>query len=138
MHIVKAEKSDKKPLKRFYKQQGYPASFIGADKSYFIKDNSGNFIAAVILSRVSDVEFLHALCVDKQFRKQKLASKLLKYCHSQYANILCFADAKLEPLYLKNGFRQVNQEAIPSDLKNRWLSYLAKSIQLRIFTNIYR
>ena len=99
MHIVRADKTDKKAIQGFYKQQHYSAGFIGYDRTYLIKQQQ-QIIASVILSRITvdnPHELLHALVVDKVFQHQGLASRLLRYVKQNHATFSCFANAKLAP-----------------------------------------
>ena len=133
--ITKAEKSDKKEILRFYKQQHYSARFLGFDQAYFIKKNEA-IIACVIVSNLSSnchQALLHALVVDKAWRKQRIASKLLEHCTTLHEHIVCFADSSLSTFYKTNGFYQANIETIDKLLEVRYLSYQLKDSNLVIF-----
>lgn len=48
--VIVAKKNDKKSILRFYKENHYPARFIGFDHCYLIKVDD-NIIASVIISQ---------------------------------------------------------------------------------------
>lgn len=133
--ITKANKSDKKEILRFYKQQHYSARFLGFDQAYYIKKNEA-IIACVITSKITEYNhqtFLHALVIDKDYFHQKLASRLLKYCVRQHPTLICFADISLAPLYLQNGFVPTSTKNLSEILQQRFNSYSFKNKQLQAF-----
>lgn len=130
-----AEKSEKKDIKRFYRQQHYSARFIGLDSCYLIKlDNK--IIASVIHSQLfstNEQNLLHALVVDKDHRQQKLASQLISYSCSQHPLTVCFADISLSTLYLGVGFKIAPLNVLSANLAPRYLRYQQTSPGLTIF-----
>ncbi|WP_371185900.1 GNAT family N-acetyltransferase [Thalassotalea maritima] len=130
--IICAEKSDKKDIKRFYKQQKYNARFLGDDACYFIKDNE-QIIACVIISYQHRSPFLHGLCVDGTHRHQGIARQLLTHCQHLHQHIYCFAQDSLAGLYLNSHFSQVSQDTLPNSLQTRFTSYLRKQTNLVAF-----
>jgi hypothetical protein len=125
--ITTANKSDKKSLMRFYKQQSYSASLLGYDITYVIKYTS-EIIGAVIISGLEENNpqlFLHALVIKKEFRQKKLASKLVQHALFQHANqpMICFADKSLTNFYKINNFSQATAHQLLTPLLTRYLSY---------------
>ena len=135
--IQKAQKTDKKDLLRFYKQQQYSARFLGYDQAFFIKtNNNSHIIAAVIISTINEHSpqtLLHALVVDKKHRHQQLASALLQHCISQRLTLVCFADKALTRLYINNGFSAVAPTTLTVELQQRFVSYHTKNTHLMPF-----
>lgn len=140
--VVKALKSDKKDILRFYKSQQYSARFIGQDHCYVVKvDNE--IIASALISagqENSDFWLLHALVIDKSMRGKKLASLLIQAIisnsfHNQgLFKVICFADEKLQQLYMKNNFmkyNEINQMAtLPDEFQQRLKRYQMKNKNL--------
>tara|TARA_R110000787_G_scaffold269764_2_gene376650 strand:- start:291 stop:776 length:486 start_codon:yes stop_codon:yes gene_type:complete len=145
--IVKAKKSDKKDIMRFYKNQRYSASFIGQDQCYIVK--RGDFIiASAIVSAgqgSDDCWLLHGLVTNKDQRGENIASLLLQTIFSEqnalkqarYQQIVCFADIALQPFYQKNHFISYNSSKniaqLPLEFKERLLGYRAKQQSLHCF-----
>lgn len=139
MEIIKANKSDKKSILRFYKAQQYSARFLGLDHCYIIKNNE-KIIASVIVSYIdksNPMGFLHALVVDKTFQHQGLASQLIKYTEKQHPTMVCFANESLTPLYLKSLFTKLPQaqyrKTLAEHLFVRFNRYQIKQPQLKVF-----
>ncbi|MEH6597573.1 MAG: GNAT family N-acetyltransferase [Colwellia polaris] len=140
--VVKAIKSDKKDVLRFYKSQQYSARFIGQDHCYIIKvDNK--IIASALISagqENSNSWLLHALVIDKSMRGNKLASFLIRAIinnrfHNQaLVKVICFADEKLQQLYIKNNFIKYNETkqiaTLPDEFQQRLKRYQMKNKNL--------
>ena len=131
MELKVATKSDKKSIKRFYKQQQYPGSFMGNDTCY-IAMHDGQLIGCAIVSELEGVRFLHALVIEVTYRNQGIASRLLKML-SKHPPIICFADISLSHLYLSNNFKQISMESLPLPLAKRYSSYKQKKSDLAIY-----
>ena len=139
--ITTANKSDKKAILRFYRQQHYSARFIGLDTCYLIyqEDQPECIIASVIISQIdlaNNQPLLHALVINKAWQQQGLASLLMKHVTAQHENLICFADGKLSSLYTGAGFdivepqeltRYLNEQLMP-----RYLSYQSKQPNLKV------
>ena len=150
--IALANKSDKKDILRFYKANNYSARFIGFDKCYVIKKNQ-LIIASVIVSKVrldqqesaeinsKSQYFLHALVVALAYQKQGLATQLLKHSLTQHLPMVCFSDASLAPLYLKQGFKALNNGLVKSNLTielfKRFKQYSKYRSHLTVFFHQY-
>ncbi len=155
--VVKATKVDKKDILRFYKSQRYAARYIGQDHCYFIKINDAIIACAMISAGQENGQFwlLHALVIDKQYRGNGLARKLIQTLISQqekskrstsimleselatYPNIVCFADTQLKPFYISNGFILHNTcediQQLPIEFRQRLLRYQEKHNDLCCF-----
>lgn len=156
-NIVKATKVDKKDILRFYKSQRYVARYIGQDQCYFIKMNDTIIACAMISAGQENGQFwlLHALVIDKQYRGNGLARKLIQTLISQreksnrstslmlegelatYPNIICFADTQLKPFYISNGFTLHNTnediQKLPNEFRQRLIRYQEKQDSLCCF-----
>jgi N-acetylglutamate synthase-like GNAT family acetyltransferase len=133
-----ATKSDKKSLMRFYKQQSYRAGLLGLDNAYLLKYSS-DIIGTVIISTLlenSQQSFLHALVIERAFRKQTLASQLLTFACTQHQHqeIFCFADETLNHFYLQNGFEKISEQQLPEPLLERFLRVKKAKRNLLAFT----
>ena len=138
LKVIEAGKTDKKDIKRFYKQQHYNASFIGQDRTFLIKDNH-LIVAAVIVSLISTDNhqaLLHGLLVNKTYRKQNLATTLLNFTSKQYDALICFAEPAQEKFYIKRGFSIEHQQHLSPCLLSRYLAYKKKKTDLLIFAKI--
>jgi len=134
-----ANKQDKKNILRFYKSQHYSARFIGHDHCYLILLND-KIIGSVIISQITadnHQHFLHALVIEVQYQKQKLASKLLKEVMLHHKKIVCFADVSFSPFYFANKFKKVPlikiDNTLTEQLSARFTRYSKKSPSLKIF-----
>ena len=135
LKVIEAGKTDKKDIKRFYKQQHYNASFIGQDRTFLIKDNH-LIVAAVIVSLISTDNrqaLLHGLLVNKTYRKQNLATTLLNFVSKEYNDLVCFAVPAQENFYLKRGFSIEHQQHLSPCLLSRYLAYKKNKTDLQIF-----
>jgi GNAT superfamily N-acetyltransferase len=146
--IALANKSDKKDILRFYKVNNYSARFIGFDKCYLIKKNQV-IIASVIVSkaRLDQQEsaernsksqyFLHALVVAPTYQKQGLATQLVKHSLTLHSSLVCFSDASLAPLYLKQGFKALSDSLVKNNLTielfKRFQQYSKHQSGLKVF-----
>ncbi|KGJ99035.1 GNAT family N-acetyltransferase [Thalassotalea sp. ND16A] len=134
MQIIQADKTNKKAIKRFYKNNHYSASFMGDDACYFITEDSAdntNIIAGVIISYQQSTPFLHALVVTKEYRGKGLSTLLLNHCQQQINLIYCFANNSLCRLYQQQGFASIAANQLPESLKVRLLNYQQKSPSLQ-------
>ncbi len=107
---VKALRSDKRSIKRFYKEHGYSASFMGFDTAYLIKLDD-HIIASVIVSYITDNNnqaLLHGLFVHKDYRNQHYASLLIQHAKQKHLSMVCFVDKALMPFYGRLGFNLIN------------------------------
>ncbi len=135
-HIVKAEKSDKKDIKRFYKNQNYSASYIGQDKCYIVKiDNTIIAVAIISLGQEhGNYWLLHGLVTEKQHRGNKVASAIIdtiiseknQNIEAQYNKIVSFADTELHAFYRANGFISFNSNKAINDLPLEFKQRLAR------------
>ncbi len=121
--IVKANKSDKKDIQRFYKAQHYPASFIGLDNCYLIKEDN-NIVASVIISEIKGNNkqyFLHALVVNKAQQSQGLASQLIQHTKHLHQPLVCFAEKTLADFYFKQGMKAIEESPLNTCLNEQLL-----------------
>ncbi|MEW6982641.1 GNAT family N-acetyltransferase [Colwelliaceae bacterium 6471] len=129
------EKSDKKALKRFYRQQNYSAAFMGYDQCYVVKEGK-NIIAAAIVSmitRENNQALLHGLVVSKTLQKQGVASNLLSHITKHHTELYCFASVTLQAFYLHQQFTQVSTSVLKDTLESRLNIYRQKKPDLVIF-----
>ncbi len=146
--VIKALKSDKKDIFRFYKTQGYSASFIGHDQCYVVKENNLIIAAAIISAGKTKSNFylLHALVTDKSYRGNNIASSIINtICNEtnellqiRYDNTICFADTSLRRFYQKNNFSICDEQSIkqlPAEFQNRLSRYRIKQKNLQCFIN---
>jgi len=159
---VLSKKADKKAILRFYRDNHYSARFIGFDNCYFIKVDD-KIVASVIISqgnRSQQIEtaseltstdtsqdlsqnepqyLLHALLVAPDYQKLGYAQHLLKYALTHHQPLICFADASLISLYLKNGFTLITDDLLNKLLSpalyNRFQLYSKNKPELKAFIN---
>jgi len=139
-----AQISDKKQLKRLYKQEHYSAGFKGFDTAYGVFNNE-QLISALIVSQLTPDNtqaLLHGLVTEKSRQNQGHASKLLSYCLASYQkvgltsiagtttnntkaieSIVCFIDPKLRAFYLQHQFTEQPITALNDTLKPRFNAY---------------
>ncbi len=158
--VILAKKADKKSILRFYKDNHYPARFIGFDHCYLIKMDD-NIIASVIISQGNKSQqvsptsggssnnsylnlspnkppyLLHALLVAPNYRRLGFAEHLLAHAIINHQPLVCFAHESLRGLYLNNGFTYIadnllNQYLTP-DLINRLQQYSKNKPDLKAF-----
>lgn len=125
LSIAAAEKSDKKAILRFYRQQRYSARFLGDDVTYIARRDE-QIIAAVIMSYKSSTPFLHAMLVCKTQRCQGIAQALLALLLPQFPELYCFCENDLAPFYQKFGFHQIQSNTLPHELRARFIAYQKK------------
>ncbi|WDE03330.1 GNAT family N-acetyltransferase [Thalassomonas viridans] len=133
--FCQGQKSDKKAIKRFYRQHSYSAGFMGLDSCYLVKDKQ-QIIACVIHSRLvveNQQSLLHALVVAPGYRRQAIASSLLDYSCAFHPLTVCFADKQLAPLYLSSRFTPASQHQLFPELAARYTQYIKKKPELTIF-----
>jgi GNAT superfamily N-acetyltransferase len=145
--VIKAVKTDKKDILRFYKNQQYTASFIGHDQCYIVKINQF-IIASVIISagrEPGDFWLLHGLVTDKAQRGKNIASLMLHAIISdknerkqaRYKHLICFANEALQKFYLSNHFIRYNTDdeiaQLPVEFKQRLIRYREKQKNLHCF-----
>lgn len=133
LRFIKAQKQDKKALKRFYKAQRYSASFIGNDHCYLVCNQDG-YLAAVILSELTEHQdhwFLHALVTKTDIQGQGIGSALLNYAQKQHLGVIyCFCQPELFPFYQNHGFNNLNPAKLPHELKVRFNAYQKHQAEL--------
>ena len=148
--VVKSTKLDKKDIMRFYKTQRYSASYIGQDQCYLVKCDNFIIASAIVSAGQGNGDFwlLHGLVVDIQQRGKSIASLILQTIIAEvkeskqvkFAQIICFADHALRPLYQSNQFISYNTSKnlaqLPLEFKQRLLGYREKQQSLHCF--IYR
>jgi len=135
--ITTANKTDKKSLMRFYKQQSYSAGLLGFDRVYIVKDEQ-EIIGAVIISAIEENNpqlFLHALVIKQEFRQKKLATQLIQYVRRHHNNqqLFCFAQEELAHFYQQNGFSQVAEHLLLQPLLMRFFRYKKTNNMLLVF-----
>ncbi|WDE13838.1 GNAT family N-acetyltransferase [Thalassomonas haliotis] len=133
--FCRAEKSDKKAIKRFYRQHSYSASFMGLDSCYLVKDKQ-DIIASVLYSQLlaeNRQSLLHALVVAPDHRRLSIAASLLDYSRTFHPLSVCFAAPELAPLYLSNNFQLANLDQLSPLLARRYLQYIKAKPELAIF-----
>jgi hypothetical protein len=145
--VIKAVKTDKKDILRFYKNQQYAASFIGHDQCYIVKIDQC-IIASVIISagqEPSNFWLLHGLVTDKTQRGKNIASLIIHTIISdknerqqaRYKHLICFADKALQAFYLSNHFTLYNTcddiAQLPLEFKQRLIRYRERKKDLHCF-----
>ncbi|TWX63988.1 GNAT family N-acetyltransferase [Colwellia sp. C1TZA3] len=145
--VIKALKTDKKDIFRFYKNQQYAASFIGQDQCYMVKVDQ-LIIASAIVSGGQEADkfwLLHGLVTDKDQRSKNIASLILhtiisdknEQKQAKYENLICFADKELQTFYLSNHFISYNTcdevDQLPVEFKQRMIRYQEKQKNLHCF-----
>jgi GNAT superfamily N-acetyltransferase len=130
--ILIAEKSDKKAIKRFYKQQGFNAGFLGNDSVYLVKQ-AEQIKACMIISVINQQAFLHGLVVCASARKRGLAIKLLNKAKDTFSELICFAEESLTGFYQKQGFKLGKANILKDKLLMRYQSYIRHKTGLVIF-----
>jgi len=135
LEYCRADKSDKKAIKSFYRRHQYSAGFMGLDSTYLVKD--GQEIIACVIYSYLQVEnrqsFLHALVVDPVYRRRAIAGELLDYSRAFHPLTVCFAASELAPLYLSRNFIQASPERLTAPLAVRYQQYVKKKPALAIF-----
>ncbi|TLU64145.1 GNAT family N-acetyltransferase [Thalassotalea litorea] len=132
--IETADKSDKKAIQRFYKQQRYSARFLGDDATYLVRDNQ-DIIASVIISFKDSHSFLHALVVDNNHRGQGIAQSLLAKAAEQHPQLYCFCGNELMSFYQKQHFAVIEGSLLPDELRQRYLAYRKKHELIALYLN---
>lgn len=160
--VIVAKKADKKSVLRFYKENHYPARFIGFDHCYLIKVDD-NIIASVIISQGNKPQqvtpsterdsnnsylnlppnktpcLLHALLVAPNYRRLGYAEHLLSHAIVNHQPLICFAQESLRKLYLNNGFTHIEDnllsQCLPPDFYSRFQQYSKKSPELKAFVH---
>ncbi len=122
MTIYLADKTDKKAIKRFYKQQNYSASFMGDDSCFYHQKNQ-QIVAALIISFQQTSPFLHALVVAKGNQGQGLAKQLITHVQQQVSAISCFCQPQLISFYQQQGFVIIQAEQLPTSLQPLFNAY---------------
>ena len=145
--IETANKSDKKDVMAFYKQQQYPAKFMGFDHCFVAKVDA-LIIGCVIISDIekahqkmldnhdsneSKALFLHGLFVAPKYRNYGISKALIDEMALLKKSIICFADISLTALYLKSGFNKVSEDSLPKLYHERYKSYRNKQTNLLAF-----
>jgi len=158
--VIVAKKTDKKSILRFYKDNHYPARFIGFDHCYLIKMDD-NIIASVIISQGNKSQqldpstestsnnndlnlcpnkpayFLHALLVAPNYRRLGYAEHLLAHAIMNHQPLVCFAQESLRNFYLNNGFTYIADnllsQCLPHDLYSRFQQYSKNKAELKAF-----
>ena len=145
--FVKAAKTDKKDIMRFYKTQRYAASYIGQDQCYIVKHNSLIIASAIVSAGQESGEFwlLHGLVTSKAMRGKNIASLVLnkivsvknEQAQARYAKIVCFADKSLQPFYQANHFVSYNTSnniaQLPVEFRQRFVRYQENNQDLYCF-----
>lgn len=145
--FVKAAKTDKKDIMRFYKTQRYAASFIGQDQCYLVKHNSLIIASAIVSAGQEAGEFwlLHGLVTNKALRGKNIASLILQkiisvkneQAQARYEKIICFADKSLQQFYQINHFVSFNTSnniaQLPVEFRQRFVRYQEKNQDLYCF-----
>ncbi|MGB1261727.1 MAG: GNAT family N-acetyltransferase [Cognaticolwellia sp.] len=145
--VSKATKVDKKAIMRFYKAQHYTASYIGQDHGYIVKCGEDIIASAIISAGQEKGSYwlLHGLVTDMAHRGNGIASLILQAIFSEknplsqakFTKIICFAEPKLQPLYLSNHFITYNTEneiaQLPHEFKQRFKRYREKHKSLTCF-----
>ncbi|HBY88054.1 MAG TPA: hypothetical protein DEO86_19540 [Colwellia sp.] len=162
--IIVAKKADKKSVLRFYKENYYPARFIGFDHCYLIKVDD-NIIASVIISQGNKAQqvtpiternsnhshlnlspnktpyLLHALLVAPNYRRLGHAEHLLSHAIMNHQPLICFAQESLRKLYLNNGFTHIEDnllsQCLPADFYKRFQQYSKNKPELKAFVHQY-
>jgi GNAT superfamily N-acetyltransferase len=160
--VIVAKKNDKKSILRFYKENHYPARFIGFDHCYLIKVDD-NIIASVIISQGNKLQqvnpstehdsnngylnfppnktpyLLHALLVVPSYRRLGYAEHLLSHAIINHQTLICFAQKSLRELYLNNGFIHIEDnllsQCLPADFYSRFQQYSKNKPELRAFVH---
>jgi N-acetylglutamate synthase-like GNAT family acetyltransferase len=146
-NVVKATKSDKKDIMRFYKTQHYSASYIGQDQCYLVKRDHCIIACAIVSAgqESGDVWLLHGLVTDKDQRGKNIASLIVKTIINdenelkkvRYGKIICFADSALQAFYKKNHFINHNTSdklaLLPEEFSRRLTRYREKQQSLHCF-----
>ena len=145
--VLKALKTDKKNIMRFYKTQQYAASFIGQDHCYIVKIGNQVIASAIISAGQESGDFwlLHGLVIAKIQRGNNIASLIIQaiindkneLAKSRYEKIICFADKKLQWLYKSNNFINYNThdeiDKLPKEFKQRLTRYRKKQQNLQCY-----
>ncbi|TKB45122.1 GNAT family N-acetyltransferase [Thalassotalea mangrovi] len=132
--IETANKSDKKSIQRFYKQQSYSARFLGADVTYLVRENR-EIIASAIVSFQNSYPFLHALVVDKNFQGRGIAKTLLAKAKVHHPQLYCFCKNDLASFYQKKQFVIIDDASLPEELRQRYLAYGKKQQLVAMYYN---
>jgi len=135
--INKSTNEDKKELKRFYKTNHYPVSFIGHDHVYKVIYDSKIIGSGIIsyIDKSNDLGLLHALLISEENRGKGHAKRLIQHISNDHKHIVCFADKKLKSLYNSVDFYEQQSTNLPDLLKNKYNSYLKKNKSLIVFTH---
>lgn len=134
--INKSTNEDKKEIKRFYKMNHYPVSFMGHDHVYKITYGA-NIIGSAIVSYINkgNVQgLLHALLISEDNRGKGYAQLLIQHINKEHRHLICFADEMLKDFYNNIKFQEQLSSSVPNLFVNKYNSYLKKNKKLKIFT----
>lgn len=136
--FYQTKKEDKKTTLRFYKAQGYSASFMGYDYTYWVKQDD-NIVGSVIFSYINKnntCALLHALYIDPNYRFNNLATHLIDYAANIHNHMICFADISLDMFYKKSSFIESPQNNLPECFNNKFIAYQQRNKKLKVYERI--
>lgn len=135
LEVKKCSKAEKKEILRFYKNNHYPASFMGYDQVYtlLLKNKTIGYGIISYITTNNERGLLHSLLIVAEQRNKGYAKLLIKTMLDEHKNIICFADEKLKPFYVKLGFKEAIVLDIPEFLMSKYKSYKTKNKNLNAF-----
>ena len=111
-------------VNRFYKNH-YPSGKAKRDEIIWIGESSQALICAVRFQCYADYQLMTGMAVHSEHRNQGIASALLKATQSQLKerSCYCFAFSHLSAFYQTHGFKIIDTQELPSDLRPRFERY---------------
>ncbi len=140
-----AEKSLKKDIKRFYKDNHSSFSFKGLDDTFLVFDEN-EITASAIVSQLSPSNtqlLLHGVLTKHSYRKQGLAQALLHFIERHYHlgckndnsyTLHCFVLPALISFYQKRGFQVAHENTLNEELQPRFIAYKRLNPTLEVMT----
>ncbi|MDD1796375.1 GNAT family N-acetyltransferase [Enterovibrio sp. ZSDZ42] len=111
-------------IARFYKDH-YPAGKPKKDEVIWTMEGSEGLIGTVRFRQFEGFQLLTGMLIHPDVRRQKLGIAFLHAVEKQTKDKRCYCLAYryLIPLYENAGFEVIDADALPEELKARYISY---------------
>ncbi|MEZ9527254.1 GNAT family N-acetyltransferase [Enterovibrio norvegicus] len=109
---------------RFYKAY-YPSGKPKKDEIIWTVESPQGICGAVRFKQFETFQLLTGMLVTPELRRKKLGDALLVSCKEQIEAMQCYclAFSYLTPLYEAQGFKVIEANALPEQLRGRYASY---------------
>ncbi|WCN07618.1 GNAT family N-acetyltransferase [Marinomonas mediterranea] len=112
-------------VKKFY-QAYYPSGKPNKSEPLWVIKDGATILSAYRLKPIEgDIQLLTAMVTHPDKRQTGLGATLLAGSYSALKSkpTYCFALQNVVPFYLKNHFKEITPETLPTALKSRYLKY---------------